>query len=123
MAKKILVVDDSLEHREIASRMLARLGYEVVGVESGETAIAKFKENYRPAVVLLDMQLGQGIDGYETYRQILSIHPVQKAIIVSGYSESIRVKKARRLGVGGYLKKPYSLKDIGAAVRYEIDRP
>ena len=121
--EKILIVDDNLEHREIASRMLTRLGYEVVGVESGEAAIAKFEVNYRPAVVLLDMQLGQGVDGYETYRRILSIDSEQKAIIVSGYSESIRVKKARRLGVGGYLKKPYSLKDIGAAVRYEIDRP
>jgi len=121
--EKILIVDDNLEHREIASRMLTRLGYEVVGVESGETAIAQFEKAYRPDVILLDMQMGKGLDGYETYRSILSIAPEQRAIIVSGYSESIRVKKARRLGVGGYLKKPYSLKDIGAAVRYEIDRP
>lgn len=120
--EKILIVDDNLEHREIASRMLTRLGYEVAGVENGEAAIAKLKEKYRPTVVLLDMQLGHGIDGYETYRQILSIHPEQKAIFVSGYSDSNRVKEARRLG-GGYLKKPFSLKDIGAAVRYEIDRP
>ncbi len=121
--EEILVVDDNLEHREIASRMLVRLGYEVAGAESGEAAVAKFEDGYRPAVVLLDMQMGPGIDGYETYRRILSIHPRQKGIIVSGYSESIRVKKARRLGVGGYLKKPYSMKDIGTVVRYEIDRP
>ncbi len=121
--EEVLIVDDNLEHREIASRMLTRLGYEVTGVENGEAAIAKFKENYRPALVLLDMQLGSGIDGYETYRKILSLHSEQKTIIVSGYSESLRVKKARRLGAGGVLKKPYSLKDIGAAVRYEIDRP
>jgi PAS domain S-box-containing protein len=119
--EKILIVDDNLEHRDIASRMLTRLGYEVAGVENGEAAIAKFKEKYRPALVLLDMQLGQGIDGYETYRQILSIYPEQKAIFVSGYSESDRVKQARRLGGGGFLKKPFSLKDLGAAILHEID--
>lgn len=118
----VLIIDDDLEHREIANRMLTRLGYDVVAVESGEAALTKFEDDYRPDIVILDMMLGQGLDGLETYRRILKIHPDQKAIIASGYSESSRVKKARMLGVGAYVKKPYSLKDIGAAVRHEIDR-
>ncbi len=120
--EKVLVVDDDVEHREIAIRMLTRLGYDVKAAESGEAAIAKFKNNYRPDIVMLDMMLGAGLDGLETYRAILKFSPGQRAIISSGYSESSRVKKARRLGVGAYVKKPYSLKEIGAAVRYEIDR-
>jgi PAS domain S-box-containing protein len=119
---KVLVVDDDVEHREIAIRMLTRLGYEVEASESGEAAIAKFEDNYRPDLVMLDMMLGGGLDGLETYRAILKLSPGQKAIISSGYSESLRVKKARTIGVGAYVKKPYSLKEIGAAVRYTIDR-
>lgn len=119
----VLIIDDDLEHREIANRMLTRLGYDVVAVACGEAAVAKFESDYRPDIVMLDMMLGTGLDGLETYQRILKIHPVQRAIIASGYSESSRVKKARMLGVGAYVKKPYSLKEIGAAVRHEIDRP
>jgi PAS domain S-box-containing protein len=118
----VMIIDDDVEHREIANLMLTRLGYDVVAVESGEAAVAEFRRDYRPDIVMLDMMLGRGEDGLETYQQILKIHPGQKAIIASGYSESSRVKKARMLGVGAYVKKPYNLMEIGAAVRHEIDR-
>ncbi len=64
-----------------------------------------------------------GIDGLETYRKIIQSYPGQKAIIVSGFSETERVREAQRLGVGTYLRKPYSLEKIGLAVRRELDRP
>lgn len=118
---EVMVVDDDSEHREIAMKMLRRLGYSVVGVDSGESAVYKFEDNYRPDIVILDMELGNGLDGLKTYQRISKIHPGQKAIITSGYSESSRVKKALELGVGAYVKKPYSLKDISTAVRYEIE--
>lgn len=120
--EEVLVVDDDTEHREIAVRMLTRLGYSVTAVSDGEAAIAKFEANQRPEVVVLDMMMGSGLDGLSTYRSLLGLNPDQKAIITSGYAESIRVKKARELGVGAYIKKPYSHKELGAAVRYEIDR-
>jgi len=63
-----------------------------------------------------------GIDGYETYKRILELHPEQKAIIVSGFSETERVKDTQRLGAGVYLKKPYLLEKIGLVVRGELDK-
>jgi DNA-binding NarL/FixJ family response regulator len=63
-----------------------------------------------------------GIDGCETYRQIVKLHPHQKALIASGYSESERVREAQRLGAGTYVKKPYTLEKIAMAVREELDR-
>ena len=59
--------------------------------------------------VVLNMIMAPGIDGYETYRQIRSIRPEQKAIIASGYSETERVRGAQALGAGSYIKKPYTL--------------
>jgi len=120
--EQILVVDDDAEHREIAIRMLIRLGYQVTAVESGEAAIAKFEQNFRPDLVVLDMILEPGLDGLSTYQRILDSCPQQKAVIASGFAESSRVRKARELGVGAYVKKPYSLKEIGTAVRYVLDR-
>src|SRR4030043_1801413 len=59
-----------------------------------------------------------GISGLsDTYRSVLAIHPKQKAIIVSGFSESDRVKTAKDLGVGAYVRKPYVIEKLGLAVR------
>jgi DNA-binding NtrC family response regulator len=73
-------------------------------------------------LLILDMIMEPGIDGLETYRKILELHPGQKAIISSGFSESKRVKQLQKLGSGTYVKKPYLLEKIGVAVRGELDR-
>jgi YesN/AraC family two-component response regulator len=46
------------------------------------------------------------IDGLETYQDVLEINPTQKAIIVSGFSETDRVREAQKLGASAYVKKP-----------------
>ena len=68
------------------------------------------------------MIMEPGIDGLDTYKKILEIHPGQKSIIASGYSESARVKEAQLLGAGTYVKKPYLLEKIGRAVRTELEQ-
>lgn len=117
----VLVVDDDAEHREIASLMLTRIGYEVVTVPSGEDAVAHVQQ-HRPDIVVLDMMMGPELDGLATYQEILAIRPNQKAIITSGFAQTYRVKKAMELGVGAYLKKPFGFREIGAAVRMELDK-
>jgi CheY-like chemotaxis protein len=117
----ILVVDDVAEQRELASAMLKKLGYWTETLESGEQAVEYLKKN--PAsLVILDMIMEPGIDGLETYRRIREHRPGQKAIIVSGYAETERVKEAQRLGAGQYLRKPYTLEKIAFAVRTELER-
>jgi PAS domain S-box-containing protein len=118
--ESILVVDDVEEQREIASRMLKKLGYSVTTVSSGEEAVDYLKDNSADLLVL-DMIMDPGIDGLETYKRILEFHPGQKAIILSGFSETDRVKEAQRLGAGAYVKKPFVLEKIGMAVRTELD--
>jgi phosphatidylserine/phosphatidylglycerophosphate/cardiolipin synthase-like enzyme len=49
-------------------------------------------------------------------------NPYQKAIIVSGFSETERVTKAQELGAGAYVKKPYVLQKLGLAIGKELDR-
>ena len=117
----ILVVDDIPEQREIASRILGRLNYAVTTVSSGEKAVSFLKENDAD-LVILDMIMDPGMDGLDTYREILTVKPNQKAIIASGFAETDRVKTALELGVGRYLKKPYTLENIGRAVRQALDR-
>ncbi len=119
--ESILVVDDVEAQREIASDMLIKLGYSVVTVSSGEEAVHYMKNNSADLLVL-DMIMEPGIDGLDTYKQILEINPDQKAIITSGYSETNRVREAQKLGATSYVKKPYLLEKIGKVIKTELDK-
>lgn len=118
--ESILVVDDVKEQRELAMSMLGSLEYQVEAVASGEKAIESLK-NKKADLIVLDMIMDPGIDGLETYRKILKINPRQKAVIVSGFSETDRVRKAQEMGAGVFVRKPYILEKIGLAVREELD--
>jgi len=115
----ILVIDDVEEQREIASGMLQKLGYSVSLASSGEEAVEFMKDNSADLLVL-DMIMAPGIDGLETYKRIHKLHPGQKAIVASGFSETDRVRETQSLGAGPYLKKPYTLDKIGSAVKAEL---
>jgi two-component system, cell cycle sensor histidine kinase and response regulator CckA len=117
----ILVVDDIPEQREIASRILEKLGYRVRTAASGEEAIDLLR-NGPVDLILLDMIMDPGMDGLTTYQRILDLHPRQKAIPISGFSETHQVREVLRLGAGGYIRKPYTLESIGRAVKMELNR-
>lgn len=112
----ILVIDDIPAQREIAGGILQRLGYRSKSVDSGEAAIEYLRHNSAD-LLILDMIMEPGMDGYETYRQILSIRPGQKAIIASGYAENEKVKDTQNLGAVRYIKKPYTLSAIGQLIK------
>ena len=118
----ILVVDDVKEQRELAKSMLERLGYQVDAVASGKEAI-EYLKSQRVDLVVLDMIMDPGIDGMETYRLMLEITPGQKAIIVSGFSETQRgPENPGEWGAGAFIRKPYVLEKIGLAIKKELDR-
>ncbi len=120
--EKILVIDDDSVQREVTRRILMKQGYKLSSVESGEKAVEFIRENPQD-LIILDMVMPGGIDGAETYQQIIEIYPNQKAIIVSGFSESDRVLDAQKMGAGAFIKKPITKNIIAAAVRTELDRP
>lgn len=117
--ESILVIDDAKEQRDLAKRMMERLGYDVHTARSGEEAV-EVVSNRTYDLLILDMIMPPGMDGLETYRRILEIVPNQRAIIASGYSQTDSVKETQKLGAGAYIKKPFTLEKIGMAVRKEL---
>ncbi len=115
----ILVVDDVKHQREIACKLLQRLGYKATAVASGEDAVEFLKQG-SVDLVLLDMIMEPGMNGLETYEKITARHPAQKAILVSGFAQTDEVKTAQQLGAGQFIKKPYTLEKIGLAIRDEL---
>jgi len=115
-SEKILVVDDLEEQRELASAILNSMGYEVHLASGGREAIKYLRDN-KVDLIVLDMIMEEDFDGLQTYQEIIKIHPGQKAIIASGFSETERVKQAEKLGVGRYIRKPYTMQILGKAIR------
>ncbi len=116
-----MVMDDVAEQREIVSALLTELNYSVDTVSSGGKGI-EYLEDKSVNLLLLDMIMDPGMDGLDTYKQILQIHPGQKAIFASGFSETDHVKKALKLGAGQYIKKLYTLQKISEAIKNELNK-
>ncbi len=119
--ESILIVDDNEGQRDVTVELVNSMGYNVVAVASGEEAVEYLKKN-KIDLILIDMIMDPGMDGLDTYREIIKLHPGQKAIIASGFSATSRVEKMQRLGAGEYLKKPYSMKILGRSIREELNK-
>jgi CheY-like chemotaxis protein len=113
--ERLLVVDDEEDQRRLAEELLPRIGYRVTLAASGEAALDLMAEQTFELVVL-DMIMPGGMDGLDTYQAIRAMRADQKAIIVSGYSESERVRAAQLLGAGTYLRKPYTVENLATAI-------
>lgn len=119
--ESVLVVDDEEMQRELALKTLTLLGYKAHVVSSGEEAL-EYLSTSQMDLVILDMIMDPGMDGLETYRQILKHNSDQKAIFVSGFTGEDRLAKAKALGAGAHVSKPYLMDRLGFAVRQELDR-
>jgi two-component system, cell cycle sensor histidine kinase and response regulator CckA len=112
----VLIVDDDGMLRQLAAEMLKILGYVVAVVASGEEAVSYLGQNHAH-LVLLDMQMPPGINGRETYERMLAFRPGQRAIVVSGFADSLEISRTLRLGASQIVKKPYTFMELGLAVK------
>ncbi|MBU1138160.1 MAG: response regulator, partial [Proteobacteria bacterium] len=111
-----LIVDDEPQVRDIAGQMLQSQGYKVDSVRSGELAV-EFVRKKSVDLIVIDMLMEPGMSGRRTYEEIIELYPDQKAIIASGFSENDDVQMTLQLGAGGFIKKPYSMNQLGLAVK------
>lgn len=115
----ILVVDDETSQLDVTAALLKRLGYTPLTASNGETAL-EYLKNEPVDLLLLDLWMEPGLNGYETYRQALEICPNQKAILASGYFRPEDREAAQSLGIKQQLTKPYSIQNLAYALRDEI---
>jgi two-component system, cell cycle response regulator DivK len=117
MSKRILVVEDQEDNRQILRDLLGNAGYELVEAADGEHALAVYAKQ-RPDLILMDIQLPV-MDGYETTRRIRA-DPESKGIpiiAVTSYALSGDEAKALAAGCNAYITKPYSPRALLAKVR------
>ena len=117
MSKRILVVEDQEDNRQIIRDLLSTTDYEIIEAESGEQALEAVAKQ-PPDLILMDIQL-PGMDGYETTRRIKA-NPALRLITiiaVTSYALSGEEQKARAAGCDEYVPKPYSPRQLLAKIR------
>jgi len=117
MSKRILVVEDQEDNRQILHDLLTSAGYEIIQAENGKEALAAAARE-RPDLILMDIQLPL-LDGYEATRRIKA-DPGLRAIpiiVVTSYALSGDESKARAAGCDAYVTKPYSPRALLAKIR------
>jgi two-component system cell cycle response regulator DivK len=117
MNKRILVVEDHEDNRQILRILLGAAGFDMLEAWDGETALSSAASE-RPDLILMDIQL-PGINGYEVTRR-LKADPELRAIpiiVVTSYALSGDEGKAQAAGCDGYITKPYSPRKLLTAIR------
>jgi len=117
MNKRILVVEDQEDNRQILRDLLGSVGYELTEAWDGEAAVAAAKQHH-PDLILMDIQMPL-MDGYEATRRIKA-DPELKSIpiiVVTSYALSGDESKAREAGCDAYITKPYSPRQLLAKVK------
>ncbi|MFH1138553.1 MAG: PAS domain S-box protein [Pseudomonadota bacterium] len=121
-SETILVVDDEGPIMEIAQEYLEQYGYTVLTASNGEAALLVYADN-RPAIDLVVLDLGMpGMGGLGCLRELRRIDPEVKVIIASGYAPLGHSGEIGRLGAGGFIEKPYKLKDMIKKIREVLDK-
>ena len=116
--RRVLVVDDQARVRIAAEKLLQFLGYETIGVDSGEEALDVYFERIDSTdaidAVLLDLTLPGGLSGKEVMSEIRSVDGNAKIIATSGYFGDCNDAVTAFLNEGwnGVLPKPYTIDDL-----------
>ena len=117
MTQTILVVEDQEDNKQILRDLLGSVGIEIVEADNGRDALA-LAARHKPDLILMDIQLPI-MDGYEATRRIKA-DPALKSIpiiVVTSYALSGDETKARAAGCDAYVTKPYSPRQLLAAIR------
>ena len=117
MSRRVLVIEDTLDNRQIIRDVLVSADYEVIEVEDGGAGVAKAAE-VMPDLILMDIQLPV-LDGYEATRRIKA-NPATAAIpiiAVTSYALAGDEAKTKAAGCDGYVAKPFSPRELLAMVK------
>jgi len=119
--KRVLVVEDTEDNRQIIRDLLTSAGYEMIEAVNGEQGVAMAAE-HRPDLILMDIQLPV-LDGYEATRRIKANPALRHIpiIAVTSYALSGDEEKTREAGCDAYVAKPFSPRLLLAKLRGFLD--
>jgi two-component system cell cycle response regulator DivK len=117
MSKRILMIEDTEDNRQILRDLFAATDYELIEAVDGASGLA-MASAHKPDLILMDIQLPV-LDGYETTRRLKADPALRDipVIAVTSYALSGDETKARAAGCDAYITKPFSPRALLAMVR------
>jgi len=113
---KIMLVDDESSVRETIEYYFKTKGYEVLSAESGEKALPIIIER-KPEMILLDLNLGGGMNGLDLLKLVREFNKIVKVIVVTGSNEDLKANaEFQKLGVSDFLQKPITVSKLKEVV-------
>jgi PAS domain S-box-containing protein len=117
----ILLVEDEELVRNHVGAQLARLGYSVVAVADGPSALAELRRNQHVALLFTDVVMPGGLNGRQVAEEAVRVRPGIKVLFTSGYTENVVVHQGRLDPGVHLLSKPYRAVDLARKVRAVLD--
>lgn len=121
--EKVLLVDDEEMIATMAKRALERLGYQVNARFNSVEALDIFRAGPDAFDLVITDQTMPHMTGVELARELLSIRPQLPIIICTGYSELVDEKKAKAMGVRGFVMKPVMVSEMAKLIREVLTQP
>jgi PAS domain S-box-containing protein len=119
---KILFVDDEKMIADLGTKILKRLGYDVVSRTSPVEALELFKAKPRAFDLVISDQTMPGMTGDGLARELMRINPEIPVILCTGYSQLIDPEKAREKGIKALVMKPILISDMDDAIRKALKK-
>jgi CheY-like chemotaxis protein len=118
----VLIVDDEEDLVTVETRLLSRLGYEVVSQNNSIEVLELFQaQPDRFDVVITDMTMPK-MTGDKLAKEILKIRPDLPIILCTGYSEHLSEEQAKKIGIKEYCLKPVRMRDLARTMRKVLDQ-
>jgi PAS domain S-box-containing protein len=117
----VLLVDDEAMILDVGSRMLKKLGYEVLTARNGIEAVELYKKNQdKIDVVILDMVMPK-MSGGDTFDRIKELNPTVKVLLSSGYSIDGQANEILARGCRGFIQKPFNMQSLSQNIRMVLE--
>jgi two-component system cell cycle response regulator DivK len=119
-SRKILVVDDNQDSRELVVKVLKSRGYHMIEAFDGEDALRKAVTEL-PDLILMDISLPK-VDGYEVTRRLkgMDAFKLTPIIAMTGHAMKGDMEKALSAGCEAYISKPINIRELPELVRCSI---
>jgi CheY-like chemotaxis protein len=112
----ILLIDDDLHVRDIASDMLEHLGFQVLTANNGREGLNVFQTHGNEiACVILDLTMPE-MGGEEAFRELQKLRSDVRVILSSGYNEQDVTQRFVGRGLAGFIQKPYTVANLRSAL-------
>ncbi|MFA4918920.1 MAG: response regulator [Thermodesulfovibrionales bacterium] len=120
MPRKILIVEDNEDNRELAVKVLRNKGFETVTAVDGEEAIEKAVSE-KPDLILLDISLPK-LDGYEVAKRLKNMEEFKDIPIVAFTAHAMKGDREKVIVAGfeGYISKPINIREFPDQVKLYI---